>query len=131
MLLDGQRLSVAAVRKLACDADVVPVMFGGGSLILDAGRAQRLVTTAIWLMLVLRDRHCAFPGCRRRPDACDAHHIVHWADGGETSLSNLVLLCRPHHRTIHRGFGVEMVGGRPVFSRPDGTTIEDRAPPPT
>jgi len=53
----------------------------------------------------------------------------HWADGGETSLANLVLLCRPHHRAIHRGFGVQMVDGSPVFSRSDGTALGERAPP--
>jgi hypothetical protein len=57
--------------------------------------------------------------------------VRHWAEGGETSLANLALLCRPHHRAIHRGFGVAMVDGRPVFTRADGSMIEDRAPPPT
>jgi hypothetical protein len=55
--------------------------------------------------------------------------VKHWADGGETGLSNLVLLCRPHHRVIHRGFGVAIVDGRPVFRRPDGTPLGDRSPP--
>jgi hypothetical protein len=55
--------------------------------------------------------------------------VRHWADGGETALANLVLLCRPHHRAIHRGFGVDMVDGRPVFRRPDGSPLEDRGPP--
>jgi len=64
----------------------------------------------------------------RRPIE-SAHHVRHWPDGGETALENLILLCRPHHRTIHRGFGVGMTGGRPVFTRPDGSALEDRAPP--
>ncbi len=67
----------------------------------DVGRTQRLVTAAIWKALVLRDQHCRFPGCRRLPLACDAHHLHHWADGGVTSLDNLVLLCRAHHTLIH------------------------------
>ncbi len=136
-LLEGQRLSVAAVRRLACDADVIPVVFGGGSLILDAGRAQRLVTTAIWLMLVLRDRHCAFPGCRRRPEACDAHHVVHWADGGPTNLANLVLLCRKHHTLIHQSpwqIRINPHDGLPEFHPPPRTIyaggwIRERPPP--
>jgi hypothetical protein len=56
--------------------------------------------------------------------------VTHWADGGATSLENLMLLCRRHHRLIHqRGFGVTVVDGRPAFSRPDGTMLPDRGPP--
>ncbi len=63
---------------------------------------------------------------------CDAHHVVHWADGAPTSASNLLLLCRRHHRMVHRsgGFGVELVEGVPVFRRPDGSVLSGRAPPP-
>ena len=98
----GQHLSVEAVRRLACDAGVIPVVLGSRGQVLDVGRTRRLVTAAIWIALVARDRHCAFPGCRRLPSACDAHHIVHWADGGATCLDNLVLLCRHHHTVVHR-----------------------------
>jgi hypothetical protein len=97
----GQTLSAAAVRRMACDADLLPVVLGAKSQILDVGRTARLVSHAQWLALVARDRHCAFPGCTRPPVACDAHHIVHWADGGKTALTNLVLLCRHHHTLIH------------------------------
>ncbi len=96
----GDRLSVAAVRRLACDAEIIPAVLGAESQVLDVGRSQRLVTTGIWNALVLRDRHCAFPGCSRLPIACDAHHIHHWADGGRTSLDNLILL-----RLSHEWFG--------------------------
>lgn len=101
VLASGGSLSAAAVRRLACDAEIIPGVLGADGQILDVGRAQRLVTAAIWLALVLRDGHCAFPGCTRLPIACDAHHIVHWADGGPTSLDNLVLLCRRHHMVTH------------------------------
>ncbi|UDY23502.1 HNH endonuclease signature motif containing protein [Nocardioides sp. Kera G14] len=101
-MADGIPLSATAVRRLACDAEIIPGVLGSNGQVLDVGRAQRLVTTAIWLALVLRDRHCAFPGCDRLPIACDAHHIVHWADGGATSLDNLVLLCRRHHTMTHQ-----------------------------
>jgi hypothetical protein len=79
--------------------------------------------------VVARDRHCRFPGCDRPSAWCDAHHVVHWADGGATSVENLLLLCRRHHRMIHarRGFGVEIVDGRPVFTRPDGSPIDEPA----
>jgi hypothetical protein len=98
---DGLRLSVAAVRRLACDADLIPVCLGTDGEVLDVGRASRLVTPALWQALVVRDRHCAFPGCSRPPVMGHAHHIVHWAEGGRTSLDNLVLVCGEHHRVLH------------------------------
>jgi hypothetical protein len=94
-------LSVATIRRLACDAELIPAVLGSEGQVLDVGRAKRLVTIAIWVALVLRDRHCAFPGCDRPPLMCHAHHIIHWINGGRTSLSNLVLLCGHHHRVIH------------------------------
>ena len=83
---DGLRLSHAAVRRLACDAGVLPVCLGTEGQVLDVGRTHRLVTAALWLSLVARDRHCTFAGCSRPPVMCHAHHIRHWADGGPTSL---------------------------------------------
>jgi len=94
-------LSVSTIRRLACDAEIIPAVLGSKGEPLDVGRAKRLVTLAIWAALVIRDRHCAFPGCDRPPLMCHAHHIRHWISGGETKLSNLVLLCGHHHRTIH------------------------------
>jgi hypothetical protein len=97
----GADLSVATVRRLACDAEVIPVVLGGQGEPLDVGRTCRLVTAPIWTALIARDTHCAFPGCDRPPLMCHAHHIRHWISGGETKLSNLVLLCGHHHRVIH------------------------------
>ena len=98
---DDTELSIATIRRLACDAEIIPAVLGTQGEALDVGRASRLVTAAIWVALVLRDRHCAFPGCDRPPLMCHAHHIRHWINGGETKLSNLVLLCGHHHRVIH------------------------------
>ena len=92
----GDTISVAALRRLACDAEIVPAVLGSHGEVLDVGRTQRLVTNGIWKALTLRDKHCRFPGCRRMPLACDAHHLHHWADGGDTSLDNLVLLRLSH-----------------------------------
>ena len=97
----GEDLDPATVRRLACDCGVLPVALGGEGIVLDVGRTQRLVTPAIWTALVARDRHCAFPGCRRPPVMCHAHHILHWVDDGTTCLDNLVMLCGTHHRLIH------------------------------
>ena len=85
----GQELSSATLRRLACDAGVLPVVLGGASEVLDVGREDRFVTPAIWRALVARDHHCTLPGCTRPPVMCHAHHIVHWIDGGKTELDDL------------------------------------------
>ena len=128
-LEDTGSITPETARRLACDADVTRVVTRGASEPLELGRRTKVVPAGLRRAISVRDRGCRFPGCGRPSGWCDAHHIRHWADGGETSLANLVLLCRPHHRAIHRGFGVQMLDGRPAFKRPDGSTIEDRAPP--
>ena len=129
LLGSGEALSAAAVRRLACDADLVPGVLGSRGEILDVGRARRLVTAAIWLSLVLRDRHCSFPGCTRPPIACDAHHITHWADGGPTALDNLTLLCRRHHTLAHSTpwtVALDPQTRRPVWHPPPPVDDRDR-----
>jgi hypothetical protein len=116
-------------RRLACDANVSRVITDGASQPVDLGRTTKVVPPPLRRAVTIRDQGCRFPGCGRPPGWCDAHHVRHWADGGDTSLGNLVLLCRPHHRLIHRGFGAEMVEGTPRFTRPDGSELSDRAPP--
>ena len=120
-----------AARRLACDASVMRVVMAGRSEPLDVGRRTSVVPPAIRRAVIVRDHHCRFPGCDRPHTWCDAHHVVHWADGGPTALPNLVLLCRRHHRMVHQagGFRLELEEGRPVFRRPDGSVLEDRAPP--
>ncbi|MGH3333801.1 MAG: DUF222 domain-containing protein [Nocardioidaceae bacterium] len=118
----GQSLSVDAVRRLACHAELIPIVLGSHGEVLDVGRTIRLVTLAIWKALVARDRHCRFPGCKRPPIACDAHHIKEWLEGGETSLDNLVLLCRAHHTAIHQTPWVvrlNPIDRKPEFIPPD------------
>ncbi|MCR1781964.1 HNH endonuclease, partial [Nocardioides carbamazepini] len=122
----GARLSATAVRRMACDAEIIPGVLGAHGQVLDVGRAQRLVTAAIWIALVIRDRHCSFPGCTRMPLACDAHHITHWADGGTTSLDNLVMLCRHHHVLIHHTPWIVHIDhdtGQPVWTPPPRATL--------
>ncbi|MEU7673910.1 DUF222 domain-containing protein [Micromonospora taraxaci] len=99
----GLRLTPDTVRRLACDATILPAVLGGAGQVLDVGRQRRLVTGPLRRALVLRDGGCAFPGCDRPPRWCAAHHIHHWADGGPTNLDNAVLLCGHHHRHVHRG----------------------------
>ena len=121
----------STARRLACDASVMRVVLAGRSEPLDVGRRTPVIPPAMRRAVIVRDRHCRFPGCDRPHAWCDAHHIVHWADGGPTAVRNLLLLCRRHHRKVHEpgGFRLELLDGRPVFRRPDGSLLEDRAPP--
>lgn len=124
-----QQLSAAAVRVLACDAEIIPAVLGTDSQVLDVGRASRLVTPTLWNALILRDAHCAFPGCTRPPIACDAHHVVHWADGGPTSLDNLMLVCRRHHTIVHNtpwSVRIDRDTGHPVWTAPPKVDVRDR-----
>jgi uncharacterized protein DUF222/HNH endonuclease len=118
-------------RRLACDASLMRVVMAGPSEPLEVGRRTPVVSAGLRRAVVLRDERCRFPGCDRPHAWCDAHHVRHWADGGETNLANLVLLCRPHHRLLHEGgFGLRFADGKTVFRRPDGSEIADgRAPP--
>ncbi|MGC4794370.1 HNH endonuclease signature motif containing protein [Micromonospora saelicesensis] len=116
----GLQLTPETVRRLACDAAILPTVLGGAGQPLDVGRQRRLITGPLRRALVLRDRGCAFPGCDRPPRWCDAHHIKHWADGGDTSLTNAVLLCGHHHRHVHRSDWAVRLGGdgHPEFIPP-------------
>jgi len=100
LLPDGRELSAGELRRLCCDANLIPAVLGARSEPLDVGRAQRLVTPAIRRALTLRDQHCAFPSCDTPASRCDAHHITPWRDGGPTALGNLVLLCPHHHGLV-------------------------------
>ncbi|HEY8653427.1 MAG TPA: DUF222 domain-containing protein, partial [Dermatophilaceae bacterium] len=94
--LAGQVLSPQTVRKLGCDASIIPMVLGSQGQPLDVGRTKRLVTPALQAALWARDKGCTYPGCGRPPQWADAHHVKHWIDGGTTSLLNLALLCGYH-----------------------------------
>ena len=99
----GPAIAAETARRLACDASVVTLAEDAEGRPLDVGRSTRTVPAAIGRALRARDdARCRYPGCTHR-HALDAHHIRHWADGGATRLSNLVLLCRTHHRQVHEG----------------------------
>ena len=99
-LANGHTLTASELRQYACDADILPVVLGGPSGVLDVGQKHRLVTATIRQALHARDRGCVFPGCGRPAADCDAHHIVPWQQGGATSLANLCLLCKHHHNLL-------------------------------
>lgn len=119
-LPDGTPLSAEAARRIACDAKIIAAVLGPVGEILDIGRAARAIPRGIRRALIARDGGCAFPGCDRPPAWCHAHHIWHWARGGPTCLSNLVLLCAHHHRVVHHhGWSVHIgPDGMPVFTPP-------------
>jgi len=99
--IDGVAVTPESIRRLTCDAGIVRMIVDGESISLDVGRRVRTVTPAIRRALDHRDDGCTWPGCDAPVGWCDAHHIVHWADGGGTSLSNMKLLCRSHHTRTH------------------------------
>ncbi|NLC98486.1 MAG: DUF222 domain-containing protein [Actinomycetales bacterium] len=97
----GNPVSAGQLRHLACTTRILPAVLGSKSQILDLGREQRLHTSAQRKTLAHRDKGCAFPGCERPPGWCETHHITSWANGGDTTIENGVLLCGYHHRHIH------------------------------
>jgi hypothetical protein len=117
-------LAVESVKRVSCDGSVVPMVDGANGEPLNVGRKQRTVPAAVKRALWARDSGCSFPGCTHTRFV-DAHHIRHWADGGETSLENTMLLCGGHHRLVHEG-GYDIRKdhrGQWYFMRPDGRAI--------
>ncbi|MGC3955026.1 MAG: DUF222 domain-containing protein [Propionicimonas sp.] len=91
------------LRQLLCDADLLPIVLGGPSEVLDVGQSQRFVTPTQRQALEIRDGGCAFPGCDKPPQDCHAHHVIPWWQDGPTDLSNLVLVCPHHHGIVEPG----------------------------
>ncbi|MBE7163110.1 MAG: DUF222 domain-containing protein [Williamsia herbipolensis] len=119
LLGDSTFIRPETARRLACDADVIPIVLGSKGEVLDVGRKTRAIPTATGRAVTHRDRHCAFPGCCRRARNSQLHHIQHWAHLGETEPDNLVCLCRYHHDLVHHsGWEVEMVDHMPWFRPP-------------
>ncbi|MFW6093226.1 MAG: DUF222 domain-containing protein [Pseudomonadota bacterium] len=122
-------LPVPTVRRLCCDGAVVPVIKNSRGQPLSVGRRKRTLSTAIKRALHARDRSCTFPGCHHRR-FLEAHHVRHWAEGGETSLDNLLLVCWTHHKLLHEG-GFDVArhpDGGYYFVRPDGRPVEAPVP---
>jgi hypothetical protein len=122
----GPSMSAETARRLACDCSIVPIIENEGGEPLNVGRKTRSIPPALQRALNARDRGCCrFPGC---PNTryLDGHHIHHWAHGGETKLSNLVSLCRFHHRQVHEGNVVVLVldDGAIRFVTPDGRSFD-------
>ncbi|MHA7240828.1 HNH endonuclease signature motif containing protein [Arthrobacter sp. TMS1-12-1] len=115
----GGPVTARTVRKIACDADIIPVVLGDRGEVLDVGRARRLFGVAQRRAMVARDRGCAFPDCTVPAVWAEAHHVTPWVLGGRTDVSNGCLLCSFHHRLIERGnWIIEMKHGIPWFTPP-------------
>ncbi|MFI5313809.1 MAG: DUF222 domain-containing protein [Candidatus Dormibacteria bacterium] len=121
--IDGIRAPVSAgtARRLAADADLIPVVLGGSSEVLDFGRTRRLFSRPQKLALAERDGGCAWTGCPHPPSYTEAHHIRWWtAHGGTTDLNNGILLCSTHHHRIHNnGWQIHVRDQVPWFIPPD------------
>jgi Domain of unknown function (DUF222)/HNH endonuclease len=117
-------------RQMACDCEVIRVLTLGASAVVDVGRATRSVPPALRTALVFRDQRCRFLRCVMPARFTEAHHLIHWVNGGPTNVSNLVLLCRCHHRLVHPG-GWTVTGDANhelTFISPTGTHHTTRPP---
>ncbi|HXF02041.1 MAG TPA: DUF222 domain-containing protein [Arthrobacter sp.] len=113
-------LSAKTVRRLACDAEIIPAVLGSKGEVLDLGRSQRFFSRAIRKALIARDKGCAFPGCTMPALWTEAHHIVPWWAGGRTDVNNGVCLCGLHHDLIEQGnWEINVLKGIPWFTPPD------------
>ncbi len=128
---DGPHVSAETSRRIACDSSVVKITEDENGEPLSISRRSRGIPTAIRRALRYRDDGCRFLGCTNTR-FLDGHHIEHWADGGETSLENLVQLCRHHHRLVHEGgFTCERTeSGEIAFRNPSGSDLQERQRPP-
>ncbi|MGO4590368.1 DUF222 domain-containing protein [Paenarthrobacter sp. 2TAF44] len=129
-LTDHQRLSTGTatflgpmhpntIRKIACDADIIPVLLGSDSRVLDIGRTTRIFPPHIRKAITARDGGCAFPDCTMPAPWCEAHHITYWSHGGTTGTENGTLLCSHHHHVIHKEqWRIDMTTGVPWFTPP-------------
>ncbi len=125
----GAAISAARVRMLACDGEVTRIVIGPDSVPLDTGRKYRVVPPHLRRAVEVRDQTCVFTGCTAPAWWCEVHHLLHWADGGDTCLDNSALLCERHHTKVHHGFTVERdPRGRWHTYRPDGSEILIGAP---
>ena len=130
VLEDGTHVPAETSRRLACDASRVVMQHARDGRVVEVAARTRTIPPALRRALHHRDHGCRFPGCGVRFG--QGHHIRHWAQGGPTTLSNLAMLCRRHHRAVHEeGYQLDrQPGGELQFHRPDGRVLPDVPPPP-
>ncbi|WP_211223872.1 HNH endonuclease signature motif containing protein [Pseudonocardia asaccharolytica] len=119
LLAEITSLAAPELRRLACDAAVIPIVMNGAGQPLDVGRLTRTIPDGLRRAVAARDGGCAFPGFGSTPSWCECHHILPWEHGGPTERDNLVMLCRVHHRMMHSsGWMVRIRDGLPEFIPP-------------
>jgi hypothetical protein len=96
-------VTAASIRKIACDADIIPVVLAANGRILDRGRSERYFPAPLRQALIARDRGCAFPCCTMPATWTEAHHITWWENGGRTCTDDGCMLCVFHHHLMHQG----------------------------
>ncbi|MDQ0757164.1 HNH endonuclease signature motif containing protein [Arthrobacter sp. B3I4] len=112
-------VTASTIRKIACDADIIPVLLGSRGRVLDIGRTSRVFPPHIRKALTARDQGCTFPGCTIPASWCEAHHITYWSRGGTTGTDNGTLLCSHHHHLIHKeAWTIQLRSGVPWFIPP-------------
>ena len=128
-LEEGPSIAAETARRMSCDASLIVMIENDEGEPLNVGRKTRAISPALWRLLKARDKGCRFPGCANSR-YMDGHHIVHWANGGETKPSNLVCLCRFHHRAVHEG-GIRidcLDDGALRFVKANGAVIDSTMP---
>lgn len=139
--VDGRQLPVSTVRRMCCDAEIIPAVLNGNGEVTDLGRSRRTANRAQRRQLAAMHRTCAHPDCTVAFSACRIHHVKWWwRDLGDTDIANLLPLCEHHHHLVHEGgWGLSLDAGRiATWNRPDGTrwhtgptvdrTVIDRSP---
>jgi len=118
----GVALPVDTVRRIACNADIIPVVLDGQGVVLDQGRAKRLATDQQRRAIEAMQATCSYPECRTSVDDCRIHHLTPWRLGGRTDLHDLAPVCEPHHHLVHEGgWSLTMTADRTAtWTRPDG-----------
>jgi hypothetical protein len=119
----GADLPVETIRRIACDANIIPLVLNGAGMPLDIGRSQRLASAAQRRALEATHDTCAFDGCAVAFHACQIHHIEYWESGGPTDLDNMVPLCSRHHHAAHEG-------GWKLTLKPGSRHLDARPPNP-
>ncbi|PUB24988.1 uncharacterized protein DUF222 [Promicromonospora sp. AC04] len=122
-------IPASLLRRIACDSQITRIVFGPDSQVLNVGRTQRTITGHLRRAVIARDKHCVYDHCDQPPSRCEVHHAIrHWADGGETSVSNAALLCWHHHDLVD-GSGITMhYDNGWHFTHPNGHTIKSARP---